>query len=90
MLQNPERLASAMAKEMEYDSYDICNFAAIMLEECNEHNLALALRFLAVLRPDHAIQALKLEIKHLQAGELTPELREERIILQQYLKANSP
>jgi hypothetical protein len=68
----------AVAAQKKYDIGALTEFAADMLEEANDHNIAAALRALNVEAYDLACDFINLEKEHNEAGELTPELNERR------------
>ncbi len=57
---------------------DIRQFAALMFDDANDHQLALAMWSLLAGDPDLACDFIQLDKRHSEAGSLTPELSLER------------
>jgi hypothetical protein len=68
----------AVATQLKWDIGAATDFAANLLEDVNDHNIASALRALNAERYDLAKAFIDLEKDHAEAGELTPELGELR------------
>lgn len=78
-----------VAKQFDWDSTDIAEFAADMMEDANDHNLAAALRAVNFQQYDLACEFIQLEKDHQEAGELTTELRDRRHALLDRLREAS-
>jgi hypothetical protein len=67
-----------VVSQFKWDIGAITDFCAKALEDANDHNTSMALRALNAGRYDLAKAFIDLEEKHLEAGELTPELSQKR------------
>lgn len=83
---NFTRLASAVASDMKWDIGKALEFSADLLTNCNEHQIALALRFLLYCQYDKAMEAIRLTKELDRAGEMTGPLRHWATDLEQQLK----
>jgi len=75
-----------VARQAKWDIGAITDFCADTLEEANDHNAAGALRALNAGDYELARDFIQLEEDHVEAGELTPELQEQRTELMKRLK----
>jgi|SoiMethySBSTD1v2_1073268.scaffolds.fasta_scaffold6329913_2 hypothetical protein len=82
---------SQIAKQLDYDINAAVDFAANLLEEVNNHNLAAVLGAVSVEQYDLACEFIKIEQAHREAGHLTTELYARRNelykLLEQAMKA---
>lgn len=81
---------SDVASQLGHDINEITEFAADMLEDANDHNVAAALRALAAGAYDIACDFIKLEKEQDAAGELTQPIREQRELLMDRLDKFDP
>ena len=78
-----------VASQFNWDSTDISEFCADVMEDANDHNLAAALRAVNFQQYDLACEFIKLEKDQQEAGELTAELRDRRYALLDRLREAS-
>jgi hypothetical protein len=69
---------SQISAQVGYDIAAAADFAADLLEDVNDHNMAAALRAVNAGEYDLACEIIQIEKEHLEAGHLTTELRERR------------
>ena len=67
-----------VAAQLKWDIGAITDFCANVLEDANDHNVSLALHALNAEDYELAKEFIDLEAAHAEAGELTPELSEQR------------
>ncbi len=70
-----------VALQLNHEPPAITEFAADMMEDANDHNLAAALRSINAMEYDLACEFIQLEKAQEEAGELTSELRDRRYAL---------